>query len=318
MKDNKKLKTILVGSTPMAGKLIDSLERMDCVDFCGIVNLTPELAVNKANYDPMYSFLVKRKKDIHYTSNINDLRSINWIKKYQPDIILQAGWSQIFCGEILTLPSLFCIGIHAAPLPIGRGAAILNWKLIEGGGPWGNTMFIMEPKTDRGAILDCESFDLELRDDIRMGYIKADRTAITMIKRTLPLIAESSFKMIPQNHSDATRYFKRYPDDGKMYFEWPAEKILNYIRALTHPFPGAFFNTAYGKLIIWKALKDESIGGETPGTIIDVQSGHGVLMQVGNNQRIWLLLVTPPGDVEIWCDIWAIEQALSEGAFLCK
>lgn len=305
-----RLRVISIGTTPMTRKINDLLEEMDCVDLVGVVNLNPEKFSSRSNFEPMHDFKSRRPLDIFYTENINEYKTIKWIKEKTPDIILQSGWSQIWKKEILEVPKIFCIGIHAAPLPEGRGAAILNWKLIEGGGSWGNSLFIMEEKTDTGDVLDFEPFDLEPRDDIRMAYLKADRTALKMVKRTLPKLLDGTYTRISQNGKNGRRYFKRTPKDGKLEFNWVAEKIYNYVRALTHPYPGGFFETKYGNLIVWTMEVDTCKSEYLPGTVIEIRSGRGILVQVGEQSRIWLKAVEPENDVEVWSDIWAMEKAI--------
>lgn len=314
--NSDKLRVVSIGTTPMTEKINVLLESMQEVELAGVVNLKPEKFFNRSNFAPMFDFKLRRPDDIIYIDNINDSQSIEWIRNREPDVILQSGWSQIWKKEVLEVPKLFCAGIHAAPLPEGRGAAILNWKLIEGGGSWGNTMFIMEEKTDTGEILDFEPFELEPRDEIRTAYLKADRTALKMVKRTLPKILDGSYKSINQTGMKATRYYKRKPEDGKMEFEWDADKIMNYVRALTHPYPGAFFKTKLGNLIVWTAEKSNQNYDKKAGTIIKIEKGKGILLQVGNNEAVWLKSVLPENDVEVWSDIWALEKQLTENAML--
>ncbi len=306
----EKLRVISIGTTPMTRKINDLLERMNCVDFAGVVNLNPEKFAGRSNFEPMFDFRARRPSDIFYTEDINHIDTIDWVKKRKPDIILQSGWSQIWKKEILEVPKIFCVGIHAAPLPEGRGAAILNWKLIEGGGPWGNSMFIMEDKTDMGDILDFEPFDLEPRDNVRMAYLKADRTALKMVERTLPKILNGTYTRQSQDGKKGSRYFKRTPKDGKLEFDWSAEKIHNYVRALTHPYPGGFFETKSGNVIVWTSEVDENKSEGVPGTILEIKKGKGILVQTGEQSRIWLKAIESENDVEVWSDILAIEKKI--------
>lgn len=304
------LRVVSVGTTPMTRKMNDLLERMEAVELVGVVNLNPETYFHRSNFDPLYDFKTRRPDDLIYTEDINCDATISWMKRRAPDVILQSGWSQIWCSEVLSIPALYCLGIHSAPLPIGRGAAILNWKLIEGGGPWGNSLFLMEEKTDTGKILEFEPFDLEPRDDIRTAYLKSDRTALKMVERALPKILNGSMATTSQQGMKATRYHSRKPEDGLMEFDWSAEKIVNYVRALTHPYPGAFFQTLYGNIVVWSAERGEDQKSDLPGTIAVVEKGKGVLVNVGHKQTVWLKEICPEHDVEQWADLWAIENDL--------
>lgn len=309
---NKKLNIVSVGSTPMTKKINRLLESLDYVDLTGVVNLNPEKFSYRSNFEVMYDFKMRRPDDILYVEDINDKNTIAWIRHKEPDLIIQSGWSQIWKEEVLSIPKNFCLGVHAAPLPIGKGAAILNWILIEGGGAWGNSLFVMDEKTDVGDVLDFEPFNLETRDDVRTAYLKADRTSLVMLKRTLPKILENNFERKSQSGIKGTRYYKRTPEDGEMSFSWNAEKIHNYVRALTHPYPGSFFNTRFGKIVVWSSGIDDSIYDELPGTLLKIEEGKGILVQAGEKSAAWLYAIEPENDVEVWSDIWAGEFKLTE------
>lgn len=309
-----RLRLLVVGSTPLARKAVAIAEEL--VDLVGVVNLSSEAGRGKSNYDPMAEFAARRPKDMHYTADVNSVRTIDWIVARRPDVILQLGWSQIFGRALLELPRMFCAGIHPSPLPVGRGAAILNWKLIEGGGAWGNSLFVMEEKTDTGDVLDFVHFDLEPRDDIRTAYQKVDWTAAKMLRRILPRLADGSFERRPQDHSKATRYYKRQPEEGRLDPYWSAAKVIDFIRALTHPFPGAFVDGPTGRLWLWRAASGTASDGEHPGTVIEIKRGRGVRLAVGDGGSVWLERVSDADDYEVWADDWAVDRGISVGGQL--
>ena len=303
----KDLRTLVIGCTPLARKVSELLRQLTTLT--GVINLDRISGASKCNYDPMDDWT---ENDILYTKDVNCTETLEWISAKCPDIIIQCGWSQIFKKEILSLPSKYCIGIHPSPLPIGRGAAIINWKIIEGGGPWGNSLFKMEPTTDTGDIIDFEPFNIEPRDDVKTAYLKVDRTAIRMLKRTLPKIPKNAVTFKKQNQNSGTRYFKRTPEDGEVFLDWPCEKILNHIRALTHPFPGAFVNTKFGRLTVWSAIKNEHRAfGYKPGEIIKSNKGRGTKIALANNEILHIMLCRPPDDHDCWCDEWISDSNIT-------
>lgn len=309
------MRVLVVGCTPLAAKTLAVVEELPSCELVGVVNLDPEAGRLKSNYDSFADWAAKNPERMHWTRDINGEATRAWIASRACDLMIQAGWSQIFKKEVLALPKLFAMGIHPAPLPKGRGGAIINWRLIEGGGPWGNSLFVMLPSVDAGDVLDTEPFELEPRDDIRTGHLKVDRTAVKMLRRTLPRIASGAFERRPQDLSQMTKYPRRKPEEGRIDPSWPARKWLDYVRALTHPFPGAFLETAQGPLVVWKAEAAEGRGA--PGAVLEVAPGKGVKVGTGD-APVWLTLVTPPLDVECWCDEWARETGLRPGEVLAK
>lgn len=311
------INVLVIGCTPLARKVVSLVESIS--NLVGVVNLHPEIGLGKSNYDYLADFTSRRKQDVHWTKDINSDETISWMKDRNPDVIIQCGWSQIFNSDVLSVPNKYCIGIHPSPLPVGRGAAIINWKIIEAEEEtisWGNSLFVMEAKTDTGDVLDFEPFDIETRDDVRTAYLKVDNTALKMIARTLSKIADGACVPQPQDPNKATRYFKRKPKDGIINRDWALDKILNYVRALTHPYPGAFLETKYGKITIWSATQGVPGFGTKPGTIVKIFKGKGVHMTVGDGWSIMLGSISTPDGLECWSDVWASEVGLKEGDML--
>lgn len=307
-----KLRVLVVGCTPLARRAIDIVEGM--AELVGVVNLDTASGAAKVRYDTFSDFVRRRPDDIFWTADVNNEQTRAWMAGRVPDVILQCGWSQIFSADVLRIPKRYCIGVHPSPLPIGRGAAVLNWAIIEGHREWGNSLFVMEEKTDFGDILDFEPFMIESRDTARTAYLKADHTTGIMLQRTLPRIADGTVARTPQDPQKVTRYHKRSIEDGRMDFSWSAERCLRFVRALTDPFPGAFFETAHGRLIVWQAEEGPVREGAV-GTLLARESGHGVLLQLGGGTTLWLIRVTPPGEVECWGDTlgFSLAESLTSG-----
>lgn len=307
------LKTLVVGCTPLARKVVNLLKKTS--NLVGVVSLHPDKGLTKSNYDSLADIC-----DPFLTKDINNAQTTKWIKSKNPEVIVQCGWSQIFKPHILDIPSKYCIGIHPSPLPEGRGAAIINWKIIESNGipvEWGNSLFVMEPKTDTGAVIDFEPFTIETRDDIRTAYQKVDKTALIMLERTVKKISENKEKLKVQDKAKATRYYKRTPEDGKIDLSWPPIKISDYVRALTHPYPGAWLETKLGKLFVWKVSIDSCKIHGQPGLIYQIRKGKGMLVKVDGFMCAWLERVSFAG-VEQWADEWALSAGLREGENLIE
>ena len=304
------LRTLVVGCTPLARKVANLLGTIS--DLVGVVNLHPSEGANKSNYDSLSG--LQSSPEIFWTKNINDDSTIEWIRSKKPEVIVQCGWSQIFKKEILQVPERYCLGIHPSPLPIGRGAAILNWKIIESGGSdveWGNSLFVMEEKTDTGAVLGFQKFVIESRDDIRTAYQKADQTSLEILKREIPNITYNTEKLSQQNNKLATRYYKRKPEDGLLHLDWSAVRIKDYIRALTHPYPGAFLKTKRGDLTVWEGSVMQATTEAPCGTIMMIFK-EGIVLKCGGNTDILIKRVSYNG-VEYWADEYANLESLRVG-----
>ena len=207
--------------------------------------------------------------------------------KHKPDFIVVVAFGHIMPKNIIALPNLATINIHASLLPKYRGPAPIQWAIINGEKETGITTMLMDEGLDTGDIL--------LYSKIK---IAADDTSGTLHDRLADLGADlliqtlKSFetgKIVPalQDHTIATYAPLIKKSDGRINWEMPAETLEAFIRGMT-PWPGAFTFHGDKRLIIFKAKPILMDAAETPGTVIKgfpdelrVATGKGVLSVMG-------------------------------------
>lgn len=289
-------KVVLIACTNVGRSMIEAIMNSDelkNVTLAGVVNMKPEVAINKANYDSYIDLFEKYDINHYYCDNVNEKECIDFLKKCEPDIIIQSGWSQKFKEEILNIPKYACIGEHPAPLPKGRGAACINWAIITGEHEWGDTFFKMEMQYDTGLIYSQEYFKIELYDDVKTVYDKVAEVAVRAIERHLANWTNGELDGVKQDDSESTHYPRRRPADGLFRFE---EKdvisIYNHIRGQAKPYPGAFFeykiNGICKKVYVWKSR----IGSN--------QREEEVAAYCGDGKVVFLQRVQEEGKPEMW------------------
>lgn len=195
------------------------------------------------------------------TSNINDDEYIKQIKAIEPDLIIVCGWQRLVCKEILNIPNLGTIGFHSSLLPKYRGRAPINWAIIMGEKETGITMFYLTPEADSGDIISQKSFPILLNDDCNTLYVKSAQAGADLVKQYLPEIENGTAPRIHNPSLTYPAYPKRTPADGLIDFNRSALDVYNFVRALTKPYPGAFYHDDNGKkIIVWKVeiLFDEA------------------------------------------------------------
>lgn len=219
----------------------------------GVVNLNLNKSLYKSNYDSYHDIIKEYKIPTLYVNNINEKKSLEWIKKFKPKIILQSGWSQKFSKKLLDIPKYGCIGEHPAPLPYGRGAACVNWGLLKGNKNWGDTFFLMNNKYDDGPILSQKFFKIYSNDNVKTVYDKISFTSKEIIRENIDKWTSGKFKTIRQNKSKIVYFKKRNPKDGEIYIRDNVSYIQNKIRALTRPYPGAFIRNKDDIIYLWNS-----------------------------------------------------------------
>jgi len=192
-------------------------------------------------------------------------------------LIVMCGYSKIIGQEILQLPLEGCINLHASKLPRYRGAAPLNWALINGEKEIGLSIYKVDRGIDTGDIYAQETFEVSEDFTIRDALDKTLKIYPRMLLEVCDKIENGTIYPISQDPNEGTYFTKRRPKDGE--FNWAsdtAEQVHNKTRALTHPYPGAFFIHNGKKYFVWKSNLERKNYYGIPGRVAARHSDGGV------------------------------------------
>ncbi|MCK4319947.1 methionyl-tRNA formyltransferase [Candidatus Micrarchaeota archaeon] len=186
---------------------------------------------------------------------IDDPKTHNFqkIKEFNPDLVLVIGWSWIVPDIVLDSSKVACIGNHPTLLPKHRGNAPLPWSIIMGLTKSGVTFFELEKDVDSGKIYGQKEFEIGFEDYASDVYRKALNTSVLLLHEVIEKLEKNTLVPIAQDSRKASKWPKRKPDDGIIDWNKGNVSIYNWIRGLSHPYPGAFTFLGDKKLFIWKA-----------------------------------------------------------------
>ncbi|MCB1180645.1 MAG: methionyl-tRNA formyltransferase [Chlamydiia bacterium] len=199
---------------------------------------------------------------------------VDLLKKLNADVFVVAAYSEIFRENLLSMPRLGCINVHASLLPKYRGAAPIPRAIMAGEKESGVTIMVMDKELDAGAIL--KMVKTPITPDMTGGelFIKLGELGGKALIEVLHEYEKGSAKPIHQRHVEATFAPKLKPEDRIVHWNNSAQIIHNQIRAL-HPDPGAYclieLNGFKKRLMIKKSSVCEGIFG-SPGSILSSQS----------------------------------------------
>lgn len=215
------------------------------------------------------------------------LQSIGNLK---PDLILTAAYGQILPKTLLNIPRHGCLNVHASLLPKYRGAAPINWAIINGETETGISIMRMDPGLDTGPVLLQEPVPV-LPDDTGVTLTrKLSDKAIDILPGCIQAYIEGKLSPVPQDEEKATFARILRKTDGLMDWSLEAVAIHNRVRGLL-PWPAAY--TYLGGLQI-KILETKVLqGGGEPGTVVDVGKGH--LVVAAGQGRISIAALQPAG-----------------------
>ncbi|MBA1333787.1 MAG: Methionyl-tRNA formyltransferase [Firmicutes bacterium] len=213
---------------------------------------------------------------------VRDKDFVSELKKISPDVIVVVAFGQILQEEILNIPPLGCINVHASLLPKYRGAAPINWCIINGEVSTGITTMYMDKGMDTGDMIYREEIAIE--NDESAGHLH-DRLAglgADVLVKTLGDVSAGVAPRTPQDHGQASYAPPLDREDGKVDWQKPAGVICNLIRG-TDPWPGSYTHYEGLRIKLWKATAVEGSSGERPGTVLEVSS-RGIRVQAGDGQ----------------------------------
>lgn len=242
-------------------------------------------------------------------ADVNAAGTLAAIAAYRPDLIFVLGWSQLLKEPLLAIPRHGTIGAHTSLLPLNRGRSPLNWALVNGDAQGGISMFYITPGTDTGRIIAQKAFAIETRDDIRTLYSKAELALGQMVETFLA--SDPLPQGTPQDNRRATYLPQRRFGDGRIFWSAPAPAIVNLVRALKDPYPGAFFYHRRAPVIVQEAVAENAAGSAPAGTV-EAVTAEGVRVATAGG-AVRLLRVQPQGQPEMWADQWAGENGIAPG-----
>ena len=209
--------------------------------------------------------------------------NVEFLRKYDADIFVVAAFGQILPKSILEMPKHGCINVHASILPKYRGAAPIQWAVINGDPVTGVTIQQMDIGVDTGDIIVIK--ELAIAEDETGGGL-FDKLAVVGAEacvEALEQIANGTATRTPQNHEEATHVSMISKEFGIIDWNKSAVEIERLIRGL-NPWPSAYTKLGDKTFKIWKASVIEENSNEKPGCVskitkdgLEVQTGEGVL-----------------------------------------
>jgi UDP-4-amino-4-deoxy-L-arabinose formyltransferase/UDP-glucuronic acid dehydrogenase (UDP-4-keto-hexauronic acid decarboxylating) len=208
------------------------------------------------------------------------------------------------------------LNLHGSLLPAYRGRAPVNWVLVNGESRTGVTLHHMTAEADAGDIVAQETIVIEPEDTAATLYARIVDAGVALLLAAYPRVLDGTAPRIPQDHSRATVVGRRRPEDGRIAWDWPAARIINMIRAVTHPYPGAFVGDATARLYLWGGRVLETAGqASPPGQVLGVHPGLGLAVTAGEGS-VLLTRLQRAGEDEERADEWASRRGVTAGHVL--
>jgi methionyl-tRNA formyltransferase len=225
-----------------------------------LITLKDEKAKNKSGRIYLDEITERENTPLLKINNINDQEVIEALKKHEIDWLFIIGWSQIAKKEVLATPTNGCIGMHPTLLPVGRGRAAIPWAIIKGLDKTGVTMFKLDEGVDTGDIISQGVIEIAENTTATDLYKKVDEMHVELISKYWDDIVNDRVVLREQDESNATEWPGRKPEDGELLSSMTMDEADKLVRAVTHPYPGAFYKDGDKIIRIWSAKVDPTEG----------------------------------------------------------
>lgn len=247
-------------------------------------------------YTPVKECALAHGIEVYQPERIRAAECVAYLKKYEADIFVVEAFGQIVSQEVLDIPKYGCVNIHTSLLPKYRGAAPIQWSILNGDMVTGVTTMRMDAGIDTGDIIMQQEKIINEGETSGTLYDRLARAGAKLIVQTLEAIENGTATYTPQDESKATHVSKITKEMGSIDWNRSAKEIECWVRGMD-PWPSAYTRLDDKSVKIWKAKVVSEEGTGKPGTItrvtknsIEVQTGKGTLaileLQIEGKKRM--------------------------------
>lgn len=235
----------------------------------------------KVQFPPVKEKAVEYNIPVYQPVRAKEEAFIETLRQLNPDVIVVVAYGQILPESILNIPKYGCINVHGSLLPKYRGAAPIQWAVLDGEEKTGITTMFMEKGLDTGDMLDKVEVVLDPKETAGTLHDKLMEAGADLLLETLKKLEAGTAVRTKQDDSKSCYAKMLSKEMGKIDFTKSANEIERLIRGM-NPWPSAYTSMSGKTMKIWDADVVEYQGNEKPGTIVDVTK-DSILVAAGEN-----------------------------------
>ncbi len=265
------LRAVFMGTAELACASLEALARSGLVQVVGVVT-QPDKPQGRAMLlqpPPVKTTALALGLPVFQPVKLRLEPAVQEVARWQPDIIVVAAYGQILPKSVLTLPKFGCVNVHASLLPRYRGAAPIQWSMLNDDPETGVTIMLMDEGLDTGAMLTQRKTPIEPADTGQTLHDRLARIGAELLLDTLPDYVAGKIAPQPQPAEGSCYARKITKEDGLLDWKLPARALWNRVRAF-NPWPSAFTRVPAQPqpylLKVWEAEVMARSG--TPGEIL--------------------------------------------------
>ena len=238
------------------------------------------------------------------------------LRGLKPDICVTAAFGQILSQDVLDVPPMGTVNVHASLLPRHRGAAPIQWAILSGDEVAGVTTMYSDKGIDTGdMLLKCETPILP-EDTAGTLSDKLSQMGADLLIETLRQIEAGTCPREKQDEAQATYDPKIEKEMGLIHFDEGTQQCLNRVRAMS-PWPCAYAQLAEGVLKVWRAQAAEGAANAIPGTVLKADRKQGLIVATADG-AMELCEIQAPNAKRMDAKAFLLGHAIEEGKLLSE
>ena len=263
-------------------------------EICGVFT-QPDKPKNrgmKMTFSPVKEYALTHGLEVYQPTKMRDGNALAIVRELQPELIVVAAYGRILPEDILTLPPFGSINVHSSVLPKYRGAAPINWAILDGQKETGVTIMYMTRDLDAGDIVCSKKTDIMPDEDARELTHRLALLGADALEDAIEKIADGTAVRTPQDHSASTYAPMLSKDLSPMDWTQSAQALHDQVRGLI-PWPCASMELGGKKVKVFKTR----MGGEinaAAGTILTAGK-QGLEIACGDGHSLWILELQAEG-----------------------
>lgn len=274
------LKLVFMGTPDISAKVFEAMI-LDGYKFVGLVTQPDRPVGRKGQLEKVPTKVVAEKYNIPVFQPIKIRKEYDFIKELNPDLIITLAYGQIVPQGLLDIPKYGCLNLHGSLLPKYRGAAPIQYALINGEKVTGMTLMKMVAAMDAGTMYAKKEVIIDEEDNSTSLFNKMAEAAKELILTALPKYIDGELPGEEQDESQVTFCPTIKPEQERLDLSLDIHDVLGWIRGLSDH-PGAYFLLEDKKLKVFKAkIVNENSGNI--GEIVRADKG-GLIVQLKRGQ----------------------------------
>ena len=267
---------------------------------------------NAMQFPPVKECALSHGIEVFQPKKIREDANVEYLKKFDADIFIVVAFGQILTKNILDMPKYGCVNVHASLLPKYRGAAPIQWAVINGDAITGVTTMRMDTGIDTGDMI--AKREVRIAEDETGGSLfdKLAEVGAKLCVETMDMLEKGTAQFTPQNNDVSTHTSKITKELGNIDWKKPAVEIERLIRGL-NPWPSAYTHLDDKAFKIWKAKVVDEANDYEPGCIVKA-SKNELIVQTGDGQ-LALLEVQLAGKKRMDAGAFMRGYTVEEGTF---